>query len=214
MKKTLLFAFALLLSIPVFSQSAYNYQKRTLFEKLPITSRDIVFLGNSITDGGEWAEIFGMPNIKNRGISGDRAVWMADRIDPIVNGLPKKLFLMIGTNDLSAGISVEQIVWAIDGIVARFQNDSPKTRIYLQSVFPVDVTNERYAKAQDRNELIVELNSRIRELAAEVGVTYIDVHSALKDEAGNLRKEFSNDGLHLMGEGYMVWKEILKPFVK
>jgi lysophospholipase L1-like esterase len=214
MKKTLLFAFTLLLSIPAFSQSAYNYQKRTLFEKLPITTKDIVFLGNSITDGGEWAEIFGMKNIKNRGISADRAVWLADRLDPIVNGQPKKLFLLIGTNDLSAGISIDEIVDAIDGVVGRFQNESPKTKLYLQSVFPVDVTKERYAKAQDRNEQIVELNSRIAELAAERGATYIDIHSALKDSAGNLSEELSNDGLHLMGEGYMVWKEILEPYIK
>lgn len=67
------------LSICVMSLSAqeayqYNqfyYQRSTLFEKLPIDSDDIVFLGNSITNGCEWHELFNNPNIKNRGISSD-----------------------------------------------------------------------------------------------------------------------------------------------
>ena len=67
------------LSICVISLSAqeayqYNqfyYQRATLFEKLPIDSDDIVFLGNSITNGCEWHELFNNPNIKNRGISSD-----------------------------------------------------------------------------------------------------------------------------------------------
>ncbi len=214
MKKIFIFAAAVLFVLPAVSQSPYNYQKRTLFEKLPVTSKDIVFLGNSITDGGEWAEIFGMPNIKNRGISADRAEWLAGRLDPIVGGKPKKLFLLIGTNDLSAGQTIDQIVGNIEGVLARFQKDSPKTKLYVQSVFPVDVTNDRYAAAQDRNDKILELNGRLEKLCADRGIVYIDVHSALKDEAGNLRKDLSNDGLHLMGEGYMVWKEVLKPYIK
>ena len=63
-----------------------------------------VFLGNSITDGGEWNELLANPRVKNRGISGDRSSWMLDRLDLIVGGQPRKLFLLIVTNDLAAGI--------------------------------------------------------------------------------------------------------------
>ena len=49
----------------------HNYQRwRSLFEVLPVYSSDIVFLGNSITDGCEWAELFNNRHVKNRGISG------------------------------------------------------------------------------------------------------------------------------------------------
>lgn len=214
MKNILVCAAILLFALPSFGQGHYHYQKKTLYEVLPVTSKDIVFLGNSITDGGEWAELFGKKNIKNRGISGDRAVWLADRLDPIVSGKPKKLFLMIGTNDLSGGISIDRIVESIGGVIGRFREESPKTKIYIQSVFPVDVTDKRYEKAQDRNQQIVELNHRIEVLCSELGVNYIDVHSALCDETGNLRKDVSNDGLHLMGEGYLVWKDVIVPYVK
>ena len=73
MKKTILTALLLFAAAAVFAQSEYNFQRRSLFEKLPVTSKDIVFLGNSITDGGEWNELLANPRVKNRGISGDRA---------------------------------------------------------------------------------------------------------------------------------------------
>ena len=113
MKKIVLLAAALLLAVASFAQSEYNYQKRSLFEQLPIRGNDIVFLGNSITDGGEWAELFNNRHVKNRGISADRSGWLLDRLDPIINGHPKKLFLMIGTNDLAVGIAPEELnhVW-------------------------------------------------------------------------------------------------------
>ena len=70
MKKTILTALLLFAAATVFAQSEYNFQRRSLFEKLPVTSKDIVFLGNSITDGGEWNELLANPRVKNRGISG------------------------------------------------------------------------------------------------------------------------------------------------
>ena len=105
MKKILLLAVAVLCASAACAQSAYNYQRRSLFDTLPVRPSDIVFLGNSITDGCEWAELFDNRHVKNRGISGDRSGWMLERLDPIVKGRPKKLFLMIGTNDLAAGIA-------------------------------------------------------------------------------------------------------------
>ena len=83
MKKAILFAAALFVAVASFAQNEYNYQKRSLFEQLPIRGNDIVFLGNSITDGCEWAELFNNRHIKNRGISADRSGWLLDRLDPV-----------------------------------------------------------------------------------------------------------------------------------
>ena len=80
MKKLLFLALLLAAALPTFAQSSYNFQRRSLFEVLPIHSNDIVFLGNSITDGCEWAELFDNPRIKNRGISADRTGWMLSLI--------------------------------------------------------------------------------------------------------------------------------------
>ena len=138
MKKLLFLALLLAAALPTFAQSSYNFQRRSLFEVLPIHSNDIVFLGNSITDGCEWAELFDNPRIKNRGISADRTGWMLERLDPIVKGQPKKLFLLIGTNDLAAGIAPQTVVDNIRRILERFRTESPRTKLYVQSIFPVN----------------------------------------------------------------------------
>ena len=102
-------------------------QRATLFEALPTSKKDIIFLGNSITNGGEWAELLGNPHVKNRGISGDRADTMLDRLHVITKGKPAKIFLLIGINDLAGGRSVEDIAKDIDEIAERIKNESPST---------------------------------------------------------------------------------------
>ena len=140
MKRILILAAALFTACTAFAQSEYNLQRRSLFEVLPVYSSDIVFLGNSITDGCEWAELFNNRHVKNRGISGDRSGWLLDRLDPIVGGHPKKLFLMIGVNDLAAGVSPDEIVANVARLIDRFQSESggrwPTTRGGWTSVTP------------------------------------------------------------------------------
>ena len=94
----------------VYQYNQFYYQRATLFEKLPIDSDDIVFLGNSITNGCEWHELFNNPNIKNRGISSDVSMGVYDRLDPIIKGKPAKIFLMIGINDIAHHLSTDSIV--------------------------------------------------------------------------------------------------------
>lgn len=215
MKKLIATITLVLCTAAVFAQSEYNYQRRSLFEQLPISSKDIVFLGNSITDGGEWSELLANPHVKNRGISGDRTDWMLDRLDPIVSGQPKKLFLLIGTNDLAANISAEEVLSNIRKIVERFQNESPRTKLYIQSVFPVNNAFKKYASKHGRHDAdIVTVNKGLQALCAEKGLVYIDLWTPLADENGKLNKAYTNDGLHLMGEGYLVWRDIVKPYVK
>ncbi len=187
MKKAILFAAALFVAVASFAQNEYNYQKRSLFEQLPIRGNDIVFLGNSITDGCEWAELFNNRHIKNRGISADRSGWLLDRLDPIVNGHPKKLFLMIGTNDLAAGVSPEEVAANIGKLLDRFAEESPWTKIYVQSILPVNGVDTK-AKAKNhwkKGAEIIEANKLIEALCeGRKNVLYIDVYSALVDQNG------------------------------
>lgn len=217
MKKIILFAVAAFIASASFAQNEYNYQRRSQFEMLPIRPSDIVFLGNSITDFCEWGELFNNRHIKNRGISGDRSSWMLDRLDPIVEGRPKKLFLMIGTNDLAAGATPEQVAENIRKIIERFQTDSPWTKIYVQSILPVNGTDTRakHKNHWDKGPEIVETNKLIEALCTDQkNVLYIDVYSALVDEKGMLDEQYTNDGLHLMADGYLVWKGVIEKYVK
>lgn len=215
MKKILFLALALLLGTATFAQRYYDAQRRTHFENLPVTSKDIIFLGNSLTNGCEWAELFDNRHIKNRGINGDRASWMIERLDPIIAGHPKKVFLMIGTNDLSDGVSPREVVDYIRKIVDRFQTESSWTRIFVQSLLPVngslcDIYSNHYARGAE----IVAVNKMLRALCEEKDVAYLDVYSVMVDAHGNLNPAYTNDGLHLMSDGYMAWKKVLEPYVK
>lgn len=93
--------------------STYYYQRATLFEELSVNSDDVLFVGNSITDGGEWYELFNNPNVKNRGISGDTTYGVYDRISTLLKGHPKKIFLLIGINNVPKGESAETIAEGI-----------------------------------------------------------------------------------------------------
>ena len=192
----------------------YFYDQRySLFESLPRTPGKIIMLGNSITNGGNWSELFNNPNIINRGISGDNTFGILNRLGEIVSFQPDKVFLLIGINDLSRETPVEVILNNYRRIVAQIKQESPETRIYVQSLFPTNNEFDHFPRAQNKDNEIRAVNIGIEEIAIEYGVTFIDLYPHFLDEEGKLGKKYTNDGLHLMGEGYVKWAEILMEFI-
>lgn len=195
--------------------STFYYQRATLFEVLPTSKSDIIFLGNSITNGGEWAELLGNQHAKNRGISGDTTQGVLDRLSTVTKGKPAKIFLLIGTNDLSRGKSVDEIAKNVEKIVERVKRESPTTKLYVQSVFPVNPKFNKFSGHMDRQKKIPVLNAKIKAVAARHGVTYIDVYKSLVTPSTDvMNPEYTNDGLHLLGKGYQKWVEVLNPYLK
>ena len=193
--------------------STFYMQRSSLFNKLSITSKDIVFIGNSITNGAEWNELFPQKRVKNRGISGDTSEGVFDRLDAVVKGKPAKIFILIGVNDISREIKVETIVLNMKQIVEKIQKESPKTKIYIQSILPVNPDFEMF-KGHMKPELIKEINQFYQNIAQEYNVNYIDLYSHfLEDGTDKMNKKYTNDGLHLLGEGYLLWREIVKPYL-
>lgn len=194
--------------------STFYYQRATLFEELPVTSSDIVFLGNSITNGAEWGEIFRNPHVKNRGISGDIAEGVYDRLGAITKGKPKKIFLLVGINDVARGTAADTIVKRIGKIVRRIKEESPRTKIYIQSLLPVNDRFGMFGGHTSRGNVVLEVNRQLVELAKNEAVTYIDLYSHFKNKDGEkLNPEYTNDGLHLLGKGYMLWKKIVEKYI-
>ncbi|HTH30207.1 MAG TPA: GDSL-type esterase/lipase family protein, partial [Lacibacter sp.] len=116
--KRLLFAAVLLVQVHLYAQvklpllhdslfSTYYHQRVTFFKSMPQTKDEIIFLGNSITDGAEWAQLFNDVRMKNQGISGDVTAGVLHRLPVVTNRKPAKIFLLIGTNDLARGISAD-----------------------------------------------------------------------------------------------------------
>ncbi|MGL4520647.1 MAG: SGNH/GDSL hydrolase family protein [Phocaeicola sp.] len=196
------------------SYSTYWHQRTTLFEKLPITSKDIVFVGNSITDGGEWFELLNNKHVKNRGISGDVSMGVYDRLEAITNGKPKKIFILIGVNDLPRKTAIEEIVSNINQVIGKIKEQSPKTKIYLQSVLPMSDEKNMFHGHTERHADVAPLNSLLEAVAQKEQITYIDLYSQfINPETGKMDLRYTNDGLHLLGAGYELWASIVKPYV-
>jgi lysophospholipase L1-like esterase len=176
------------------------------FEAFPLAPDDVVFLGDSITEGGPWEELFPDLRVRNRGIGGDTSEGVLRRLDQVTRAQPAKVFLMIGTNDLYRGDSEDEIVANIAEILATLKQETPDTEVYLQSVLP---------RASRYRAGIEALNARLAELALEHGAAWIDLYPAfLEPETGGIRPELSNDELHLLGPGYALWREQIEVQVR
>ncbi len=203
-------------NLPVYPDSifsTYYHQRVTLFQSLPQTKDDIIFVGNSITDGGEWSELFDDNRVKNRGISGDITAGVIYRIDEIAKRKAAKVFLMIGTNDLARNISPDSVVKNILLSIAYLRQQVPSTKVYVQSVLPVNNVYGKFGGHTSKAEQIKMVNDRLKDKAALSHYTYIDLYTPFSDENGKLKADLTNDGLHLKGEAYLLWKHIVYPYV-
>ena len=104
------------------------YQRASLFDALGVDSTDIVFLGNSLTHGCEWHELFDMPNIKNRGINGDIVEGIQERLASVTAGKPRKIFLLCGVNDVSHNLTADSIVTSLSDLIGRIRRETPGTQ--------------------------------------------------------------------------------------
>lgn len=194
--------------------SSYNnghYRNRVEFFRLmPDQKKEIVFVGNSITEMGEWQELLPGRPVVNRGISGDVTYGVLARIDEVLSSKPAKIFILSGVNDLKRGIPVDTIAKTFERILVKMKTGSPKTKVYVESVLPV---NESMLAAQYKkvtNTVITALNLRFRALAEKYGYTFVDIAPAVADENGQLKKENTQDGLHLWPAAYIKWVALLK----
>lgn len=186
----------------------YYESKTSHFATISGGKPDIVFIGDSQTDRCEWAELFGRCGIVNRGIDGDTTDGVLNRLEEIITMKPKKIFIMIGGADFIIGRTIPRIEENYKKIIARIRAESPRTKIYIQSVLPTD-----QKKAPVPPGLIPGLNERLRTLADNDNVIYLDIYGTMADASGGLDPSYSIDGVHLNGKGYMVWREALTPYV-
>jgi lysophospholipase L1-like esterase len=193
--------------------SKSHYPKRIeQFKKDPLNFKDIVFIGNSITEiGGDWSARFGVPNVKNRGISGDVTDGVLKRLDEITYFKPKAIFLLIGINDIWNIYNTQQIPSAayignnILKITNAIHDKSPRTKIYVQTTLP---TTEDYLK-----ENISIVNTIIKEHESDGVYEVIDLHSSFINTNGLLKEELAKDRTHLNDAGYALWVDLVKQYV-
>jgi len=180
--------------------------RQDFFSAYPVVSKDVVFLGDSITHSGQWDEIFPEVSSRNRGVSGDTTTNILERLDQVTDGQPKAIFLKIGTNDLTHGPSDREDSYSqYREILQRIRSESPATQVFVQSILP---------RAAQFREEVETFNRHIKTHCAELGMVFIDVYSSFQSEDGSLEDSFTYDELHLNGSGYKQWQSLLKPYVQ
>lgn len=197
---------------PDYRPGAYA-TKTAQFRSYPNSTQDIIFLGNSITAGTDWAELLGNPYARNRGISGDVTYGILARLDEVTEGKPAKVFLLIGINDIQHNTPDSMILTNYRKIVQTIKTNSPRTKIHIQTLLPVNNTFTQFRNHYNKDEHIAAVNDGIRKIAVEEKVTCIELNKAFQDAEGKLDKKYTMDGLHLTAEGYKVWAAILKPYL-
>ncbi len=189
--------------------TTYYQQKVTLFNLLPNTKNEIIFLGDSITDIGEWEEIWGNKEVKNRGISSDNTFGVLARLKEITEAKPAKIFIMIGINDIAKNTPDDIIVENYKKIIDNIKTASPATKIIVQSILPTNNNFTAFKNHQNKTEHILFINAALQQYCMGNKVTFVDLYNSFIDGENKLDKKYTNDGLHVNGYGYMKWKEIL-----
>jgi len=193
------------------SEAGVYTHRKSLFNLLPVHPGAVVMLGDSETSLCEWQELLGdSTTVLNRGISGDYMDGIRGRLDEVLRHKPAKIFLLIGVNDLFYGNDPEAIEARYREIVQKIRHDSPETELILQSILPV---NRKARSLPASNEEIQAMNLRISQIARDYALPYVDLYQQLTDASGDLSLKFTEDGIHLNGLGYLVWKNALKPYL-
>ena len=189
------------------------YPKRlAIFEREPVVKGRIIFLGNSITQLGDWKKLLNDTTVVNRGIAGDVTFGVLKRLDEVIKRAPSKLFLLIGINDIGKDIPDAVIADNIRKIVIKIQTESPSTKIYLQSILPVNSGVLNFPQHYDKQEHVLSTNKLIKNVAEGTHCIYVNIHDLFVDEQGRLDAKYTLDGLHLKpgGDGYKIWVAYLR----
>ena len=186
-------------------------------EPKELGNENYVLLGDSLTDWYPISEYFppGTP-IVNSGFAGYKTGDLLNDMDKTVYQYnPTKVFIQMGTNDLnSSDPDIETTYNNIIKVINNVKENRPQAKIYLESIYPVNKTIENQTTEKRENADIVELNMRLKRYCSENDVIFLDTYQTLSDDAGNLKSEYTYDGLHLSREGYSVLSDLLREYIE
>ena len=169
--------------------------------------RDVVALGDSLTDRGEWWELLGRP-VANRGVAGDTVEAVRARLDDVVALAPRTVLLQIGINDLLAGTPPEALVVRHAQLVGELRRRLPRARIVVESLLPI--RDEAVARdAALTTATVQRANALLQPAATAAGAEWLDAFGPLADATGQLDPRYASDGLHLSAAGYRTWAAAL-----
>jgi lysophospholipase L1-like esterase len=195
----------------------YAHTRCSVFAQLPVGPDDLILLGDSILDYGEWHELLEDPHAKNRAINGDDTHKILARLDQVTDGKPRRVVLLCGINSIQTSMPFEQTTREYARIVARIISSSDSTDLWLLPVLPVNSRLYRTWIVPEYRTLhmptigdVAALNAFIRALAVgKPRIHMLDLPGVL-DPSGELREEYTVDGIHLNGPGLRQVATLLK----
>ena len=182
--------------------------------QISVIQPDIIFIGDSIVEYYPLQELLGTTKtIVNRGIRGYQTELLLDNLDAHLYGdAVDQIVLLIGTNDIGKDVPMSQALTNLESVIQTITRDYPLSQIKLVSILPVHQGEEYKQTVYIRtNEKIKEWNQAYQELAsAYMQVVYVPVFEELLDQEGQLKSDYTTDGLHLSVSGYQALSETLK----
>ncbi len=188
-----------------FLDSWPRYLEILNYRKIEAQKVKTVFFGDSITDNFPLKEFFPNASLLNRGIGGDNVNGLYFRMeDDVLPYQPEQVVMMIGINGIE--MDFELIIRKITAVADLMA--SRNIRVYLCSILPLRSPDEwNRFQYQDK---IVQINRELKRIAAEKFAGFIDYHSVMKDEKGELHRDFAlPDGTHLTFAGYQQMAKVL-----
>lgn len=181
----------------------------------------ILFAGSSLMEQfpiQEFVADFDLPlTIYNRGVGGFTTSEMLACMQDCVYALrPAYIFINIGTNDLNDPACTPDVLRnRYRTILSGIREHLPQAKLFLLAYYPVnpdiaDAGMKEVLKVRN-NDCICRANEMVKELTAEVGAAYIDANDDIKDEKGQLKAEYTVEGMHMYANGYKAVLDRLLP---
>lgn len=189
-------------------------------EKIDYKKENFVFLGDSITDFYNLETFYGNLPTVNSGTSGFQTPDIIKHLkDYVYIYNPTKIFLLVGTNDIAfTDITNQELINNFEKIIDEIKKNRPNSKLYIESIYPVNRNTDNdvvldWMVGKRENSRIVKINTMLKKLCEEKEVTYINMYDKLTDENGNLKLEYTIDGLHISPEGYKVITNTIMKYI-
>ena len=191
-----------------------NYRE---LNQVSVKEPDIIFIGDSIVEYYPLYELLQTDKrLVNRGIRGYKTDLLLENLDAHLFGQAlDKVFILIGTNDIGKEMPQTETLANLEAVLQEISRDYPLAQLQLLSVLPVNEDPAYKSTVYVRsNEKILALNQAYRQLAnAYMNVQFIDLYDAFLDEEGQLRPDYTTDGLHLTIAGYAALSKVLQGYL-
>ena len=185
--------------------------------RISVIEPNIIFIGDSIIEYYPLQELLGTTKtIVNRGIRGYQTGLLRENLDAHLYGdAVDQIVLLIGTNDIGKDVPINEALNNLESVIQTISRDYPLSQIKLVSILPVHQGEEYKQTVYIRtNEKINAWNQAYQDLAsAYMQVEFVPVFENLLDQEGQLKADYTTDGLHLSVAGYQALSNTLKKYI-